>query len=121
MVHLDMMYCKPDAYGRWSAHGREIEFFLEYDFGTEALDKLAGKLHDYAALAAASGITTPLLIWPPTAFREATTRQIQQLAGAAAYVKACHDQFHSSGHPPAAQPAPYDLRIPVSPALFNAR
>ena len=27
---------KPDAYGRWSAHGQQIEFFLEYDFGTES-------------------------------------------------------------------------------------
>lgn len=67
---------KPDAYGRWTAHGREIEFFLEYDFGTEALDKLAHKLHGYAALAAASAITTPLLIWLPTARREATARHL---------------------------------------------
>jgi Replication-relaxation len=67
---------KPDAYGRWKAHGREIEFFLEYDFGTEQLDKLASKLHGYAALAAATGITTPLLVWLPTSRREATTRQV---------------------------------------------
>lgn len=67
---------KPDAYGRWTAHGSEIEFFLEYDFGTEALDRLANKLHGYAALAAASAITTPLLIWLPTARREATARHL---------------------------------------------
>ena len=67
---------KPDAYGRWTAHGHEIEFFLEYDLGTEALDKLAGKLHGYATLAAATGVTTPLLIWLPTAFREATARRL---------------------------------------------
>jgi hypothetical protein len=70
---------KPDAYGRWHAHGREIEFFLEYDLGTEALDKLANKLHGYAELAAASGITTPLLIWLPTAFREAAARHLLTL------------------------------------------
>jgi hypothetical protein len=67
---------KPDAYARWTAHGHEIEFFLEYDFGTEPLDKLAHKLHGYAALAAATAITTPLLIWLPTARREATARHL---------------------------------------------
>ncbi|MGH3779631.1 MAG: replication-relaxation family protein [Pseudonocardiaceae bacterium] len=65
---------KPDAYGRWRAHGREIEFFLEYDFGTEALDKLASKLHGYAALTATTAITTPVLVWLPTALREAAAR-----------------------------------------------
>ena len=67
---------KPDAYGRWSSGGRGIEFFLEYDFGTEVLAKLAGKLAGYAALAAATGITTPLLVWLPTSRREATARRL---------------------------------------------
>jgi hypothetical protein len=67
---------KPDAYGRWAAHGAEIEFFLEYDFGTEALAKLAGKLTGYAALAAATAITTPLLVWVPTSRRETTARRL---------------------------------------------
>jgi hypothetical protein len=67
---------KPDAYGRWATDGREIEFFLEYDFGTEVLAKLAGKLAGYAALAAATGIITPLLIWLPTSRREATARRL---------------------------------------------
>jgi protein involved in plasmid replication-relaxation len=67
---------KPDAYGRWSVQGREIEFFLEYDFGTEALAVLTGKLAGYAALAAATGITTPLLVWLPTARREAAARRL---------------------------------------------
>jgi hypothetical protein len=67
---------KPDAYGRWNAQDREIEFFLEYDFGTEALTVLAGKLAGYAALAAATGITTPLLVWLPTARREAAARRV---------------------------------------------
>jgi hypothetical protein len=66
---------KPDAYGRWRHHDREIEFFLEYDFGTEALGKLAGKLSGYAALADATGITTPVLVWLPTARREAAARR----------------------------------------------
>lgn len=67
---------KPDAYGRYTAHTREIEFFLEYDFGTEQLAKLAGKLTGYAALAEATGITTPLLVWLPTSRREATARRL---------------------------------------------
>jgi hypothetical protein len=67
---------KPDAYGRWNAHGQQVEFFLEYDFGTEVLGKLTGKLTGYAALAQATGITTPLLVWLPTARREATARRL---------------------------------------------
>lgn len=67
---------KPDAYGRWSHHGQTVEFFLEYDFGTEPLGKLAGKLTGYAALAQATGISTPLLVWLPTARREATARRL---------------------------------------------
>ncbi|MFD0201405.1 MULTISPECIES: replication-relaxation family protein [Saccharothrix] len=67
---------KPDAYGRWTTHGTETEFFLEYDFGTEVLAKLTGKLAGYAALAHATGITTPLLVWLPTSRREATARRL---------------------------------------------
>lgn len=67
---------KPDAYGRWTSHGAEIEFFLEYDLGTEVLAKLAGKLAGYAALAEATGITTPLLVWLPTSRREVTARRL---------------------------------------------
>ncbi|MCP2243298.1 replication-relaxation family protein [Lentzea aerocolonigenes] len=67
---------KPDAYGRWTTGDRDVEFFLEYDFGTEVLAKLAGKLTGYAALAAATGITTPLLVWLPTSRREATARRL---------------------------------------------
>lgn len=67
---------KPDAYGRWRHHDREIEFFLEYDFGTEVLSTVAAKLHGYARLAAATGITTPLLVWLPTSHREAAARRL---------------------------------------------
>ncbi|GAA2975936.1 replication-relaxation family protein [Actinokineospora diospyrosa] len=66
---------RPDGYGRWQQAGREIEWFLEYDTGTEPLGKLAGKLAGYAALAQASGITTPLLVWVPTSRREAGARR----------------------------------------------
>ena len=67
---------RPDAYGRWTSCGREIEFFLEFDFGTEALQVLASKLTGYAQLAAATTITTPVLVWLPTTRRETTARHL---------------------------------------------
>lgn len=67
---------KPDGYGRWSTAGQEIEFFLEFDFGTEHLAKLAGKLAGYAALAASTAITTPVLVWLPTLRRETAARRL---------------------------------------------
>lgn len=66
---------RPDAYARWRENGTEIEFFLEYDTGTEPLTRVAGKLHDYHRLAAATAITTPILFWFPTPAREAAARQ----------------------------------------------
>ena len=67
---------RPDAYGRYAGHGRQIEFFLEFDFGTEPLARVAGKLTGYARLAAATAITTPILVWLPTTRREATARRL---------------------------------------------
>ncbi|MDR7171735.1 hypothetical protein J2W56_005496 [Nocardia kruczakiae] len=67
---------RPDGYGRLDPTVRGaggLEFFLEYDCGTESLTQLAKKLHGYAGLAA-TGITTPLLVWLPTSHREATAR-----------------------------------------------
>src|SRR6266498_4064895 len=65
----------PDGYGRWRQAGGEVDFFLEYDRGTEDLGRLAGKLDGYAELAAASGIATPVLLWLPGPSREAAVRQ----------------------------------------------
>ncbi len=67
---------RPDAYGRWQHGDREIEFFLEFDLGTEALPVVAGKLVGYARLTAATAITTPVLVWLPTARREAAARRL---------------------------------------------
>lgn len=67
---------RPDGYGRWHAEGGAVEFFLEFDFGTEALAVVAGKLAGYARLAASTGITTPVLVWLPTARREAAARRV---------------------------------------------
>jgi len=69
-------HTRPDGYGRWSeqAPGQPpatIDFFLEYDTGTEPLSRVAAKLAGYAALAARTGITTPVLFWLRSPRREA--------------------------------------------------
>jgi len=65
---------RPDAYGRWRQDGENTDFFLEYDNGTEDAARIAAKLPGYAALARATGINTPVLIWFPSAGREAAVR-----------------------------------------------
>jgi hypothetical protein len=64
----------PDAYGRWHSNTSELEFFLEYDTGSESLTKVARKLLAYARLADSTGIATPVLFWLPTSRREAGAR-----------------------------------------------
>ncbi|WP_280370739.1 replication-relaxation family protein [Nocardia wallacei] len=66
---------RPDAYGRWTAGRARIEFFLEYDLGTESLTQVTRKLDGYARLADATAITTPVLLWLPTHRRETHARQ----------------------------------------------
>jgi hypothetical protein len=65
----------PDGYGRWRDQQARVDFFLEYDRGSEPHPRLAGKLPGYAELAHATGITTPLLLWLPSPAREAAARQ----------------------------------------------
>lgn len=69
---------RPDAFGRWHEHGTnttdEIEFFLEYDWGTEPLSKVTRKLADYARLREVTARTTPVLFSFPTTRRETTAR-----------------------------------------------
>ncbi|MEC3979905.1 replication-relaxation family protein [Amycolatopsis sp. H20-H5] len=64
----------PDAYGRWHSARGELEFFLEFDTGTESLTKVSRKLAAYARLADSTGIATPVLIWLPSSRREAGAR-----------------------------------------------
>jgi hypothetical protein len=66
---------RPDAYGRWHEGGTTLEWFLEYDFGTERPERVAAKLPRYAKLATTTGIITPVLIWLPTTRRETTVRR----------------------------------------------
>ncbi|TMR34976.1 replication-relaxation family protein [Actinomadura geliboluensis] len=72
---------RPDGFGRWTQPGpggatRTLDFFLEHDTGTETLARVAGKLGGYADLAEATGTTTPVLIWLPSARREANLRAL---------------------------------------------
>ncbi|TDD23811.1 hypothetical protein E1287_38655 [Actinomadura sp. KC06] len=73
-------YIHPDGYGRWYEGPTRVDFFVEYDTGTETLTTVARKLRGYAELAAADGVTTPVLIWTPSSSREANLNQ--RLAGA---------------------------------------
>ncbi|MEV4170124.1 replication-relaxation family protein [Nonomuraea sp. NPDC049709] len=66
---------KPDAYGRWTEGLHNIEFFLEYDTGTEPLDRVAHKLDGYARLTESSRIVTPVLFWVQGERREANLRK----------------------------------------------
>jgi hypothetical protein len=77
-------HARPDGYGRWTEQlpGRPpatADFFLEYDTGTEDLPRLITKLAGYAALAARTGIASPVLFWLPGHRREAALRA--RLAG----------------------------------------
>jgi hypothetical protein len=73
--HLYGDLARPDAFGRYQAPGvrggvRAAEFFLEYDTGSENLERLTGKLTGYARLAAVTGIETPVLFWLQSPARE---------------------------------------------------
>jgi Replication-relaxation len=63
-------HVRPDAYARWHHHGQSVDFFLEYDTGSEQLPRVAGKLTGYARLAEATGIATPVLFHLPSSARE---------------------------------------------------
>ncbi|MEX3102598.1 MULTISPECIES: replication-relaxation family protein [unclassified Streptomyces] len=73
---------RPDAYGIWQGD-TTVEWFLEFDFGTERPDRVAAKLPRYARLAATTGITSPVLFWMPTPQRETQIRHVlaQALTG----------------------------------------
>lgn len=74
---------RPDGYGQWQVGARRVDFFVEYDRGTEGMDRLVEKIADgYEVLAEASGIATPVLFWLPDPRREdAFYRHIQRELG----------------------------------------
>ncbi|MFI9591296.1 replication-relaxation family protein [Nonomuraea sp. NPDC052265] len=65
---------RPDAYCRWTEGPHSIEFFLEYDTGTEPLDRVAHKVDGYARLTESCHIVTPVLFWVQGERREANLR-----------------------------------------------
>ncbi len=69
---------RPDGYGRWSEDGHTLDFFLEFDTGTEPLARVAAKLGGYAALARSSTIVTPVLFFVHSGRREANLRTCLQ-------------------------------------------
>ena len=71
---------RPDAFGRWEEDGDEVEFFLEYDRGTETLARLAAKLSGYERFEAERGVSSFVLFAFTSERRERTARAA--LAGA---------------------------------------
>jgi hypothetical protein len=83
-LHLYGDLTRPDAFGRWHApgprgRGRTAEFFLEYDTGTENLDRVTGKLDGYTRLAQVTGIDTPVLFWLQSPHRERALHRLLAL------------------------------------------
>jgi hypothetical protein len=60
---------RPDGHGVFTDAGSTVAFFLEYDTGTEPLQKLVDKLDGYAALHRA-GLQWPVLFWLHSTARE---------------------------------------------------
>ena len=67
---------RPDGYGIWTEADTSLPFLLEYDNGTERLERLAGKLPGYADLAAAAGHPNWVLFSFPSPRRERDARRV---------------------------------------------
>ncbi|MEO3874181.1 replication-relaxation family protein [Nonomuraea sp. B12E4] len=72
-------HVRPDAYGRWTENGQTVDFFLEYDTGTETIGRVVAKLDGYAALTTATEITTPVLFLTSSPRRESNLQERLQL------------------------------------------
>ena len=136
-------HARPDGYGRWrdQAPGQAAvtDFFLEYDTGTEPLGRLIAKLAGYAALAARTGITTPVLFWLRSPRREAAlharlsgppppgTRDAASAAQIPGVPVATAAPGHSPDGPagaawlPAGSPGPAPAARPARPARHRPR
>lgn len=71
---------RPDAYGTWRQNGEAVEFFLEWDRGSETLGRLVAKLDGYERFESERGASASVLFAFPSARREAAARRA--LAGA---------------------------------------
>jgi len=65
---------RPDGYGIWDEGRVRLPFLLEYDRGTETLERLGEKLDGYDQLARAAGHQTVVLFSFPSPQREANAR-----------------------------------------------
>nr|WP_246614043.1 replication-relaxation family protein [Actinoplanes bogorensis] len=61
---------RPDGHGIFTDHGVSTAFFLEYDTGTESLNRLVDKVDGYRDLARVTGRLWPVLFWLPGPARE---------------------------------------------------
>jgi hypothetical protein len=68
-------FVRPDAYGAWTEGSATVEFFLEYDTGTETIGRLTGKLAGYRDLAEGDGSARPVLFWLKEDGREPALRR----------------------------------------------
>ncbi|HVA02159.1 MAG TPA: replication-relaxation family protein [Acidimicrobiales bacterium] len=67
---------RPDGFGVLRHGNTAVEFFVEYDRGTETLARLAAKLTDYSELVHATGWAPWVVFWFPSARREAEVRKV---------------------------------------------
>ncbi|MFG1697103.1 replication-relaxation family protein [Nonomuraea sp. NPDC049309] len=93
-------HVRPDAYARWTENGRTVDFFLEYDTGSETIGRVVAKLDGYAALTAATGITTPVLFLTSSSRRERTLHDRLQLRAGQNSVPCATAVAGSSPHGP---------------------
>lgn len=80
---------RPDAAATYVEGERRIDFFFEYDNGTETLARVAAKLARYRDLQTAGGPAVPVLIWCESAVRERHLAELiatQRVAGLASGV-----------------------------------
>jgi hypothetical protein len=79
----------PDGHGVWegpdqTGHHSQVGFWLEYDTGTETLERVTAKIEPYRRLRRDGGPDYPLLIWLPTPTRESNLHR--RLNGEAAHL-----------------------------------
>jgi len=67
---------RPDGYGVWVEDRVRLPFLLEYDRGTETLERLGEKLKGYDILARAAGYQTVVLFSFPSPQRESHARHL---------------------------------------------
>lgn len=65
---------RPDGWGIWEERGASVGFFLEYDRGTETVQRVVDKLGGYAQLDAATDERPWVLFWFGSRRREANIR-----------------------------------------------